>query len=154
MHTSQPFQGMNNAAFLYKQPKPNIKPWKHLALCTIVRPDCWKISDFWLLYKLIKLIKWILIFKDFNHPKNCWFFKLLWKKCEHLSRPKFWPIVHSIILVGKVTDQTLKIFGLRISFDIRSMKSDFEITNCIFLKRSLQFFSLSIQILSLMQIRQ
>ena len=79
-------QGMTKAAFFYNQPKPNIQPWKHLALCTIVSANCWKSSDFWLLYKLIKLIKSILIYKDFNYR----------------------PIFQSIILVGKVTDQTLK----------------------------------------------
>ena len=84
MHTSQP--GNDQSCIFYNQPKPNIQPWKHLALCTIVSANCWKSSDFWLLYKLIKLIKSILIYKDFNY-------------C---------PIFQSIILVGKVTDQTLK----------------------------------------------
>ena len=86
MHTSQP--GNDQSCIFYNQPKPNIQPWKHLALCTIVSADCWKSSDFWLLYKLIKLITSMLIYKDFNYH----------------------PIVQSIILVSKVTDQTLKIF--------------------------------------------
>ena len=78
--------------YFYNQPKPNIQPWKHSSIA-----NCWKSSDFWLLYKLINLIKWILIFKNFSyHPQDCWFFK-----CKNLLRPNFWLIVQSIILIGK-----------------------------------------------------
>ena len=65
--------------------------------------QCQLLKKFWLLTPIKDYQSDQMdIFKDFSyHPKDCWFFKLLWKKWKKLLRPNFWPIVQSIVLIGK-----------------------------------------------------